>query len=234
MRSLLKRIWKKTNSHSVRKLLSLFYKVIGRNHIHIHGDKNRLIINDSLLLNIEVDVIGSNIFIEFGEGCQLSNTLIRIRGNNHKIVIGKQCSYQGGQLWIEDHDCALTIGNHTTVVEAKIGVTEPGSMITIGEECMFAHGIELRCGDSHSIIDLETGKRINYAKDIYIGKHVWFASDVMVLKGVCIGDDSVVASRALVTKSFPANSLIGGVPASVMKENITWNRQRIDDRKDQQ
>jgi len=183
------------------------------------------------MLNITFDIIGDNNTIQFGEGCELSNTLVRIRGNNHRIVFGKGCAFHGGNIWLEDHDCALTIGDRTTVVEAVIGVTEPGSSITIGEECMFAHGIELRCGDSHSIIDLETGKRINYAKNIRIGRHVWLASAVMVLKGVEFGDDSVVASRALVTKSFPPNSLIGGFPAAVLKEKITWDRSRIDDRK---
>jgi acetyltransferase-like isoleucine patch superfamily enzyme len=180
-----------------------------------------------LLLQTRIDIVGADNTIQIGKGSSLSNTLIRIRGDHHRIIIGEGCSYQGGELWIEDESCTLSIGDHSTVVQAHIAVTEPGSTISIGKDCMFAHGIELRCGDSHSIIDLKSNQRINYAQDIHIGNHVWIATDVLILKGVEIGEDSVVASRALVTKSFPSNSLIAGSPASVLKEKITWDRKRI-------
>jgi acetyltransferase-like isoleucine patch superfamily enzyme len=233
VRNQIKRLWEtSTKNPGMHQIWAWLYNLLGKNHIHLIGSDNCLKRADSLLLNMQIDVIGKNNLIEFGEGCRLSNTLIRIRGDNHRIVLGKQCTYQGGNMWIEDHDCILTIGDNTTVVEAVIGVTEPGSKIEIGPECMFAHGIELRCGDSHSIIDKATGKRINYAKDIKLGKHIWLASDVMILKGVELGDDCVVASRALVTKSFPANSLIGGAPAAVIRENIAWDRRRIYDQKE--
>lgn len=93
---------------------------------------------------------------------------------------------------------------------------------------MFAYDIDLRTGDSHSIIDAHTQKRINYAQNIEIGNHVWIASHVSILKGVRISDNSVVATRAVVTKSFEdENVLIGGTPAKKIKENINWDRQRI-------
>jgi acetyltransferase-like isoleucine patch superfamily enzyme len=119
------------------------------------------------------------------------------------------------------------IGAGTTIVKAHFAVTEPGSQIEVGPQCMFAHDIELRCGDSHSIIDLQTGNRINYAQNIRLGQHVWVAAGATILKGVEIGNDCVVASRALVTHSFPANCLIGGVPADLLRQQITWQRERI-------
>jgi acetyltransferase-like isoleucine patch superfamily enzyme len=92
---------------------------------------------------------------------------------------------------------------------------------------MFANDIDLRTGDSHSIIDSLSSERINYAQDINIGNHVWVASHVSILKGVHISDNSVVATRAVVTKSFQENNiLIGGMPAKKIKENINWDRQR--------
>lgn len=203
------------------------YNLLGRNKFYVSGAYNIIGKRDSIFLSTQIDVIGNDNHIEFGEGCRIAHTLIRVRGNHHHIVLGDHCSYQGGNMWLEDDHCTLEIGAYTTVVEAAISVTEPGSRIEIGPDCMFAHGIELRCGDAHSIIDNATGKRINYAKDIRLGRHVWLASDVMILKGVELGNDCIVASRALVTKSFPANTLIAGSPAKVLKENISWNRQRI-------
>lgn len=93
---------------------------------------------------------------------------------------------------------------------------------------MFAYDIDIRTGDSHSIIDTLTNERINYAQNIHIGNHVWIASHVSILKGVHIADSSVVATRAVVTRSFEEkNILIGGMPAKKLKENIAWDRQRI-------
>lgn len=228
MRQRLKQLWENSkNNPRKRKFISRLYNLVSRNKYFVQGNGNRINWNDALLMKITMDVIGDNNTIEIGKGCRISNTLIRVRGNGHRITLGENCSYQGGNLWVEDDHCVLKIGDGTTVVEAAIGVTEPGSKIEIGPECMFAHGIELRSGDSHSIINSSNGERINYAKDIRIGKHVWLAADVMVLKGVEIGDECVVASRSLVTKSFSANSLIGGSPAVLLRENITWDRKRF-------
>lgn len=212
-----------------RRFWAKVHNRFGKNRISMTGLENHFDISDSLLLNVRIDVVGSNNTIIINENSLISSTLIRVRGDHNTITIGENCSFQGGEIWVEDHDCCLSIGAGTTVVEAHIAVTEPGSVIEIGADCMFAHGIELRCGDSHSIIDLDTGKRINYAKNIRLGRHVWVASDAMILKGVEIGDDCVIASRSLVTKSFSSHCLIGGSPASVLKENITWDRKRIYD-----
>ncbi len=213
----------------LRRFWARVHNLFAKNRISMIGERNHLEISDTIFLNVQIDVLGSDNIIRFAENCAFSSTLIRVRGDHHTITVGANCSYQGGELWVEDHDCTLRIGEGTTVVEAHIAVTEPGSVIEIGPDCMFAHGIELRCGDSHSIIDLSTGKRINYAKNIRLGKHIWIASDAMILKGVEIGDDCVIASRSLVTKSFDKNTLIGGSPAAVLKENITWDRKRMYD-----
>jgi len=106
-------------------------------------------------------------------------------------------------------------------------VTEPGSRITIGEECMFANDIDIRCGDSHSIIETASGNRINFAEDVTIGRHVWVAAHAIILKGVTIGADSVVASGAIVTRSCEPGSILAGNPARVIKSGISWNRERI-------
>lgn len=57
---------------------------------------------------------------------------------------------------------------------------------------------------------------------IVIGNHVWIGLNVTILKGVTIGDGCMVAAGAVVTKSFPPNYLIGGVPAKIIKEDILW------------
>lgn len=57
-------------------------------------------------------------------------------------------------------------------------------------------------------------------KGIKIGKNCWIGSKVTILDGVQIGDGSIIAAGAVVNKSFPENSIIGGVPAKLLKTRI--------------
>ena len=59
---------------------------------------------------------------------------------------------------------------------------------------------------------------IEYAKKITIGSGVWVASNVTICGGVTIGDNVVIASGAVVTRDVPPNTLVGGVPAKVIRE----------------
>lgn len=55
-------------------------------------------------------------------------------------------------------------------------------------------------------------------KNLHIGKNVWIGSRSVILPGVTIGDGAIVAAGAVVTKDVPANKVVGGVPAKVIKE----------------
>ena len=94
---------------------------------------------------------------------------------------------------------------------------------------MFSSLIEFRTGDSHSIIDVVSKKRINYAQDVIIGNHVWIGAHSKILKGVTIGDNSIIGTNSLVTKNILKNSIAAGIPAKVLKSNVDWLRARIYD-----
>jgi acetyltransferase-like isoleucine patch superfamily enzyme len=94
--------------------------------------------------------------------------------------------------------------------------------MTIGDDVTLGWDVKIRDNDGHTIIDQTTGVR-SESKEVRIGSHVWLCAYTDVLKGSVIPDESVVAYGSLVTKAFEkTNSLIGGSPAKVLKENIGW------------
>lgn len=204
-------------------------KIINKIHRKIRGKNNKIIHSRSILSSVFFDIEGDNNVIEIESGCILNNVKFYLRGNNHRIKIGKRCRFnRGGSIWFEDNNGSLTIGENSTFEDAHLAITEPFSEIRIGQDCMFAYGIDVRTGDSHSIISKSNRKRINYAKNVVIDNHVWVAAHCVILKGSFIPEDSVVATGSVVTQRYDKKGIIiGGNPARQLKEDITWSRERI-------
>ncbi len=193
----------------------------------IRGQGNVFTADGAKLSGAHVDIIGDNNLIEIGSGSTLTNVHFRLRGSGHKIEFGRNCRVsRGAVLWFEDHDGVLRVGSGTTMVEVHVAVTE-NSSVSIGEDCMLANDIDIRTGDSHSVIDTQTGERLNFAGDVVLGRHVWIAPHTVVLKGVNIGENSIIATGAVVTKSCGPGVIVGGNPARVIKTGVSWKRERI-------
>ena len=198
------------------------------NSTNIKGANNKINISDSIVKNANFDICGENNTITIDSETIAENLTFHVRGSNHQIHIGKNCRFtRGGTIWIEDEECNLFIGDNNYIVKADITIVESNSSIEIGSDCMFANDIDIRNSDSHSIINLDNGMRINPAKDIKIEDHVWIGAYSKILKGVTICKDSVVGIGSVVTKNVPNNTVVAGIPAKVVKENTTWDSQRI-------
>ena len=82
--------------------------------------------------------------------------------------------------------------------------------------------------DSHPIYDKETGKILNYVKDMTIGNHCWLGMNVKLLKNTSIADNTIVGADAVVTKNFnEPNCILAGVPARIVRKNVDWKRSDI-------
>lgn len=109
-----------------------------------------------------------------------------------------------------------------------INAQEDGTSIIIGEDCMFSNNIIVRTSDSHPILDITTGERLNKADNIQIGNHVWVAPNTKIMKGSKIADGCIIGSDTTVSKEFNRpNCLIVGRPPKIIKDNVTWNRDKI-------
>ncbi|MCC8075175.1 MAG: sugar O-acetyltransferase [Clostridiales bacterium] len=87
--------------------------------------------------------------------------------------------------------------------------------IVIGDGTMLGHNVVLATINH----DLDPAQdRKNHYAPITIGAHVWVGSNATVLPGVTIGEWSVVAAGAVVTKDVPPYTVVGGVPAKIIKK----------------
>ena len=93
-----------------------------------------------------------------------------------------------------------------------------GDRIEIGKGCFIGRDVVIRSYDAHEI------KKEGYqvSAPIVIGDHVWIGQGATILKGVTVGEGGVIAAGAIVTKDVPAHSIVAGVPAKVVEENVEW------------
>lgn len=189
--------------------------------------RNNQIHNKGVKVNTRIQIRGKNNQVILEKGCGLRNSLIKVAGNNNIVVIHKGAFIYGAELWIEDNNCRIEIGDNAYIGHhSHLACTEDGSQLVVGSDGMMSSYVQVRTGDSHSILDLD-GNRINPAESVKIGNHVWLGEGSKVLKGVTLGDHVVVSTGAIVTKSFGSNVLLGGIPAKVLKEKITWDSKRL-------
>jgi acetyltransferase-like isoleucine patch superfamily enzyme len=111
----------------------------------------------------------------------------------------------------------IVIGNNVGIGEfAYLG---GAGGLEIGDECII--GQYLSCHpENHNYDNLEIAIRHQGVsrKGIIIGKNCWIGSKVTILDGVNIGNGCIIAAGCVVTKSFSENSIIGGVPAKLLKK----------------
>lgn len=176
--------------------------------IIIKGYGNKIIVDKGLvrLKKCRIYINGNNNLIRISSGCVCKNVEFYLEDDNNEIIIAP--------------DVQMTGNTHLAAIE--------GTKIEIGSNCLFSQNITIRTGDSHSILDDKTRIRLNPSQSVKVGDHCWIGHSVTILKGTIIGEDSVVATGAVLTgKSYPVNCIVGGIPAKVLKSGINWSHERI-------
>jgi acetyltransferase-like isoleucine patch superfamily enzyme len=141
-----------------------------------------------------------------GPNIRIGHSFTAIGEMHHPVQIGVWGrDFGAGRVEIGDA-CLMSPG-------ARISASDE---IVIGNGCMMAHGSYITDSDWHGIYDRVN--RDETVKPVRLGNNVWLGDRSTVLKGVTIGDNSIVAASSVVTKDVPANVIVAGNPAVIVRE----------------
>jgi acetyltransferase-like isoleucine patch superfamily enzyme len=144
-------------------------------------------------------------------------------GQRLQIQIAKRGEVRFGRLvWIGDgakircHEGEVIIGAKTVLgQECTISAYQH---VRIGEQCVIADRAMFIDFD-HGVVDVERPIRVQgiYKRDVDVGSNVWIGYGACILRGVRVGDNSIIGTNAVVTRDVPANAVVGGIPAKVLR-----------------
>ena len=136
-------------------------------------------------------------------------------GRRGRIELGRW-SWLGHGTKLRCHEGVISIGAKTVLgQECTISAYQ---RVEIGRECVIADRVMLIDFD-HGAVEVERPVRLQgiYKRDVRVGHNVWIGYGACVLRGVTIGDNAIVGTNAVVTRDVPANAVVAGVPARVVR-----------------
>jgi acetyltransferase-like isoleucine patch superfamily enzyme len=140
-----------------------------------------------------------------------------------KLEIGPDAVLRVGRwAWI-GHGCKIRVHEGEVSIGAKTVIGQDATIsayqhVAIGRECILADRVMLIDFD-HGVVEVDRPIRVQgiYKRDVDVGHNVWMGYGACVLRGVSIGDNSIVGTSAVVTRSAPADAVLAGVPARVIR-----------------
>src|SRR4051812_37192385 len=171
--------------------------------------------------------------VDFGEGfyCESAQVFRHLRSKApHAVQIGKHVSIYAGCSFSLGPKGRCTVGDFTLLNGALVMSEE---RIEIGSHCLISWNVGIADSDFHPLAPaqriIDAHALAPFFKDrpprptlrtapVIISDNVWIGMNAVILKGVSIGENSVVAAGAVVTKSVPANVVVAGNPAVVTKK----------------
>jgi acetyltransferase-like isoleucine patch superfamily enzyme len=140
-----------------------------------------------------------------------------------KLEIGRGATLRIGRWAWVGHGTKIRVHEGEVEIGAKTVIGQDCTIsafqrVSIGRECILADRVMLIDFD-HGVTEVERPIRLQgiYKRDVHVGHNVWMGYGACILRGTTIGENSIVGTSAVVTKDFPANSVIGGVPAQVIR-----------------
>jgi acetyltransferase-like isoleucine patch superfamily enzyme len=140
-----------------------------------------------------------------------------------KLEIGRGATLRIGRWAWLGHGCKIRVHEGEVTIGAKTVIGQECTIsafqhVAIGRECIIADRVMLIDFD-HGVTEVDRPIREQgiYKRDVDVGHNVWIGYGACVLRGVTVGENSIVGTSAVLTRSFPENSVLAGVPARVIR-----------------
>ena len=151
----------------------------------------------------------------------------------HKSIHGKMIAQQINQVPIEntaeivrlnvDYGCHITIGDNFYANMDCIFLDV--NRVTIGNNVMVGPRVGFYTAGHPIVADIRI-EDLEFGSPIVVEDNVWIGGSAVILPGVTIGKNAIVGAGAVVTKDVPANSIVGGNPAKVIRMINDQDRQK--------
>jgi len=140
-----------------------------------------------------------------------------------QLEIGRDATLRIGRWAWVGHGCKIRVHEGEVEIGAKTVIGQECTIsayqhVSIGRECILADRVMLIDFD-HGVTEVERPIRLQgiYKRDVEVGHNVWVGYGVCILRGVSVGDNSIIGTSAVLTRSFGANAVLAGVPARVIR-----------------
>ena len=136
-------------------------------------------------------------------------------GRRGRVELGRW-SWLGHGTKVRCHEGVVSIGAKT--VMGQDCTISAFQHVSIGRECVIADRVMMIDFD-HGVVEVERPIRLQgiYKRDVRVGNNVWIGYGACILRGVTVGDNAIIGTNAVVTRDVPANAVVGGVPARIIR-----------------
>ena len=132
-----------------------------------------------------------------------------------KVHLGRWC-WIGHGTKIRAHEGEVFIGAKSVIgQECTVSAFQH---VSIGRECIVADRVMLIDFD-HGVVEVERPVRLQgiYKRDVRVGHNVWIGYGACFLRGITVGDNAIVGTSSVITKDVPANAVVAGAPARLVR-----------------
>jgi len=169
---------------------------------------------------------GVLLFLDNLAWCGNLQASVRVLGADSALLfhdIGP--GFVGLDVFLRGERQVLFWGVGATAASCNIELEGADHAVAVGDDALISNGVWLRNHDMHALHDLATGARIGRAPvSMRLERHVWLGQDALLLGCERVGMGAVVGARALVKADVPPRVIVGGVPARVLREGVSWGR----------
>ena len=182
-------------------------------NVHFNAMQGEIVINSLNTGHVRIGFGDVGIFDK-----KFERTVLRM-SKGAKIIFNGACDIGHGSRISVQSNAELILGNYFCITAQSTIIC--ARKISFGDRVLISWDVQIMDTDFHKIYENNT--RMNFDDEVVVGDDVWINSRSMILKGCVIPTGCVVGAGSVCNKKYEKiNCILAGVPAKVIRENISW------------